>query len=147
MRNGHEPGLCGHRLLNEGRINEGHFMKRFITLGAAALATLAFVAAAPGAAAPAQTYGPYAVTTTDGGCGGNQWANDSISRTFQVKHGPGVSTWRLTRIDRGTFVTVAGLSPGNCASNPAPHGTTVPAGITGKLHGRLTGLVTGGTYN
>lgn len=122
-------------------------MKRFISLGVAILATLAFVAAATGAAGPAQSYGPYAVATTDGGCGGNQWANDTISRTFQVKKAPGTSTWRLTRIDRGTFVTMAGLSPGDCASNTAAHGTTVTAGITGKLHGRLAGLVTGGTYN
>lgn len=124
-------------------------MKRFIGLGVAALATLAIVGAATGATGTT-TYGPYAVTTTDGGCGGNQWANDTITRTFQVKKGPmvaGAATWRLTRVDRGTFVTMAGTSPGNCASNATSHGTTVTAGKTGKVHGRLAGVVTGGTYN
>ena len=120
-------------------------MKRSIGLIVAVLATLAF--AGTGAAGPPTSHGPYAVTTTDGGCGGNQWANDTISRTFLVKKGPGTSTWRLTRVDRGTFSTIAGLSPGNCAANVGPHGTIVAAGETGKLHGRLVGIVTGGTYN
>ncbi len=129
-------------------------MKRFISLGVAALATLAFVAAATGASSttpptPA-TYGPYPVATTDGGCGGNQWANDTISRTFVVTKVPGsnpTTTWRLVRQDPGTFITMAGLSPGNCASNATAHDSTVLAGVTGNIFGKLDGVVTGGTYD
>jgi hypothetical protein len=119
-------------------------MKGWITL--AVLACTALVVAAVSAAAPPSTKGPYNVSTTDGGCGGNSWANDTISRTFDVKKGPD-GTYRVKREDKGTFVTMDGLSPGNCASNTSHHGTHVDAGVTGKLNGFLQGTVSGGTYN
>jgi hypothetical protein len=124
-------------------------MRKWVILAALACAALTFVAIA--AADPPSTKGPYNVTTTDGGCGGNQWANDTISRTFEVKKAQNDSSnnavWRLKRVDKGTFSTIAGLSPGNCASNTSAHGTTVTAGITGRINGFLQGTVTGGTYN
>jgi hypothetical protein len=119
-------------------------MKKWMGLAVLACAALVVVAAA--AAAPPDTKGPYAVSTTDGGCGGNTWANDSISRTFEVKKGQN-GTWRVKRDDSGTFTTLAGPSPGNCAANTGPHGTSVAAGVTGRLNGYLQGTVTGGTYN
>src|SRR4051794_37372897 len=120
-------------------------MKRFIVFGVAALATLAFVAAAIGA--PPSSHGPYSVVTTDHGCAGQSWATDTIQRTWQVKKGPGTNTWRVTRIDRGTFQTLNAASPGSCPSTQGAHGTHISAGIIGKLHSRLSGTVTGGTYN
>jgi len=124
-------------------------MKGWITL--ALLACTALVVAAVSAAAPPSTKGPYNVTTTDGGCGGNQWANDTISRTFEVKKAPddasGHAVYRVKRDDTGTFVTMAGLSPGNCAANTSAHGTTLAAGVTGRLSGFLQGTVSGGTYD
>ena len=101
-------------------------------------------------------YGPYTVTSTDNGCSGTPWASDTLTRTFVVKRAKGTKSadgtttspnWRIWRYDRGTFTTTAGTSPGNCASNTSPHGTTVSAGKTGKVHGYLAGVVTGGTYN
>jgi hypothetical protein len=118
-------------------------MKGWITL--AVLACTALVVAAVSAAAPPSTKS-YTVTTTDGGCGGNQWANDTINRTYEVKKGPD-GTYRVKRDDQGTFTTMAGLSPGNCAANTSGHGTTVAAGVTGRLNGFLQGTVTGGTYD
>jgi probable HAF family extracellular repeat protein len=100
----------------------------------------------PASAGNVHTFGPYAVTTTDNGCSGAPWATDTLSRTWEVKRGPNGS-WRLRRIDRGTSVTSGGTSPGNCAANTTPHGTTVRAGTNGKVHGYLAGLVTGGTFN
>ena len=41
-------------------------------------------------------------------------------------------------------MTIAGPSAGGCETNP---GGTVGAGITGKMHGSFTMVVTGGTYN
>jgi hypothetical protein len=98
------------------------------------------------------TYGPYSVTTTDNGCSGSPWANDSLKRTYVVKRTKGApgsttSTWRLWRYDRGTFITMTGVSPGNCAANTTPHGTAITQGKLGKVHGVLMGVVTGGTYN
>ena len=125
-------------------------MKRLIGFGGLALAALTFVAIAAGATSSTDTYGPYAVTTTDGGCAGNTWAVDTESRRFQVKKGPDASghpTWRVRRTDKGTFRSNQGTSPGNCASNTGPHGATVSDGVKGKLNGYLQGTVTGGTYN
>jgi hypothetical protein len=121
-------------------------MKKWISLAALACAALVFVAVSA-AAAPPSSKGPYTVTTTDGGCGGNQWANDTITRTFDVKHGSTDGTYRVKRTDRGSFTTIAGMSPGNCASNTSAHGTAVVAGITGRINGYLQGVVTGGTYD
>jgi hypothetical protein len=120
-------------------------MRKWVSLAALAGAALVFAAVA--IADSPSTKGPYSVSTTDGGCGGNQWANDTISRTFEVKKGTAAGTWRVKRVDKGTFVTMAGLSPGNCASNTAPHDTTVRAGVNGRINGFLQGTVTGGTYN
>jgi hypothetical protein len=119
-------------------------MKKWTSLAALGCAALVFAAIAM--ASPPSSKGPYTVSTTDGGCGGNSWANDSIQRTFEVKKAPN-SAYRVKRIDKGTFSTIAGLSPGNCAANTGPHGSAVTAGITGNLNGFLQGTVTGGTYD
>jgi hypothetical protein len=87
------------------------------------------------------------LTSEDSGCGGHVWANDTIKRTYIVKKNADGS-YRLTAFDRGTFTTVAGISPQGCPNVDNPHhGTTVTAGITGKFGGFLTENITGGTFN
>jgi hypothetical protein len=87
----------------------------------------------------------YSVVTTDGGSCGAPWANDTVVRTFSVKDN-GDGTFRVTRRDRGIFVTIAGASPGACEKTDH-HGKTVRAGVTGKFQGFLRGTVTGGTFD
>jgi hypothetical protein len=85
------------------------------------------------------------VVTDDHGSCGNVWAVDTEKRSFKVKRNSDGS-YRLTRTDRGTFVTSAGQSPGACETK-GKHGATVLAGIKGKFHGYLRGNITGGTFN
>ena len=90
-------------------------------------------------------FGPYDVVTDDNGTCGNPWAVDTEKRTFTVKRNRDGS-YRVTRTDRGTFLTNAGPSPGACETK-GKHGSTVLAGIKGNFHGYLRGTVTGGTFN
>jgi hypothetical protein len=90
-------------------------------------------------------FGPYDVVTDDHGSCGNVWAVDTEKRTFKVKRNRNGS-YRVTRVDRGTFVTTAGQSPGACETK-GKHGSTVLAGMTGKFRGYLRGTITGGTFN
>ena len=87
------------------------------------------------------------LTTTDSGCDGHVWANDTLKRTYIVKK-KGDGSYRLTAFDRGTFTTVAGASPQGCSSvDNTHHGSSVTAGITGHFGGFLTQTITGGTFN
>jgi hypothetical protein len=86
------------------------------------------------------------IQTTDNGCSGVQWANDTLTRTVKV-HLDKDGSYRVRLEDRGTFLTTGGISPGNCPSNKSKHGTTVLAAVTGKVKGYITGTVTGGTFN
>jgi hypothetical protein len=87
-------------------------------------------------------------TTPDHGCLDHVWANDTIKRTYVVKTNSDGS-YRLTAFDRGTFTTVAGISPQGCPTgvDNTHHGATVTAGINGRVHGYLTENITGGTFN
>jgi hypothetical protein len=85
------------------------------------------------------------VTVTDHGSCGNPWATDTSKRTWTVKPA-GNGTFRVTRKDKGTFVTLAGQSPGACDTT-GKHGHLVTAGVHGKFRGFLTGTVSGGTFN
>jgi hypothetical protein len=55
-------------------------------------------------------------------------------------------TYRLRRVDKGTFTTIAGKSPGNCAANKSKHGQLIRADVTGRFGGYLEGTITGGTF-
>lgn len=124
--------------------------KRWILPG---LLVAAFALAATGLADPGHghgknknKFGPYNVVTDDNGtCGPPAWAVDTEKRTFTVKRNHDGS-YRVTRHDRGTFLTNAGHSPGACETK-GKHGSTVPGGIQGKFHGYLRGTVTGGTFD
>ena len=94
-----------------------------------ALATGLVVGAMPASAA--QHYGPFASGSPDSGTCGNNWANDTFSRHFTVESRGGVLTV-VEDFKDGSFVTMAGASPGGCDTNP---GGTVSAGVTGSLEG------------
>jgi hypothetical protein len=122
--------------------------KRLIIPG---LLTAAFVFAATGLANNGHgnrhngKFGPYDLVTDDNGSCGNPWAVDTEKRIFKVKRNHD-GTFRLTRYDRGRFLTNEGPSPGACETR-GRHGQTVPAGKHGKFHGFLRGTITGGTFD
>jgi hypothetical protein len=83
--------------------------------------------------------------STDSGTCGNNWANDTFNREFDVSQDRG--TFVLTEFFKdGHFVTVAGFSPGGCETG-SDHGQLVSADVRGSFHGFISGTVTGGTYN
>jgi hypothetical protein len=86
------------------------------------------------------------LTSPDSGTCGNDWANDTLKRTYTVKKGAD-GGYRLVAFDRGTFTTVAGQSPGACDKNDPHHGTVVTVGSTGHLGGFVAEKITGGTFN
>lgn len=85
------------------------------------------------------------VTRVDNGSCGRQWATDTVKSEFKVRRNDDGS-FRLTRKDRGTFVTTGPESPGKCETG-SRHGTAVVPGVRGKVHGFIRGTVTGGTFN
>ena len=97
---------------------------------ALAIALVASLAAAVPASA-AQHYGPFASGSPDSGTCGPNWANDTFDRHFSIGFRGGVLTV-VEDFKDGSFVTVAGASPGGCDTNP---GGTVTAGVTGSLEG------------
>ena len=113
-----------------------------VLVGASALFAVSASAKQPG---PKHAKFTFSVSTHDNGSCGSPWANDTIRRTFSVKLNADGS-YTLTRRDRGSFVTLGGVSPGACDPT-GRHGHTVRAGVTGKLVGFLRGQVTGGTFN
>ena len=125
-------------------------MKRWVIL--ACLLFAALTLAAVGLADPGngkgkgkkQTRLSGTVVIPDNGSCGNPWATDTTKRTWTIKPN-GNGTFRVGRTDHGTFVTLAGQSPGACDTT-GKHGSTVLAGIKGKFRGYLRGTVSGGTY-
>ena len=85
------------------------------------------------------------ITAPDNGTCNNAWATDTSNRTWSVKKNND-GTFRVTRKDKGTFVTLGGQSPGACDTT-GRHGKLVTAGIKGKFRGYLSGTVSGGTFN
>ncbi len=87
-------------------------------------------------------YGPIASTSPDSGTCGNSWAEDRFDRVFQVdtRANPDGTYDVVERFERGTFVTVAGPSPGGCDTDP---GGTVAAGVEGRMQGSFEMIVVG----
>ena len=85
------------------------------------------------------------IVVTDHGTCQNPWATDTSTRTWSIKPGKN-GTFRVTRKDKGSFVTLAGQSPGACDTT-GKHGQLVKAGVHGKFRGYLSGTVSGGTFN
>src|SRR2546423_3970340 len=125
-------------------------MKRILVLVTLVLGLLALAAtglADPGGKGKSKKVNrsTYSIVVTDNGSCGNPWATDTSRRTWKVRS-KGNGTFVVTRKDKGTFMTLGGVSPGKCDPK-GKHGTTVTPGVRGKLRGYLTGTVTGGTYN
>jgi hypothetical protein len=133
-------------------------MKRWLTFPVLIVAALAFAAiglADPGhgnKTKPNAKGGKFVfhVVRTDHGCETRPWATDTLRRVYKV-HRKHDGSYLLRVEDRGTFVTLAGQSP---SADPCPgvirrgkHGSTLVAGVKGKLHGYLQGTVTGGTFD
>ena len=78
----------------------------------------------------------YTYTSPDSGLGGNDWANDTINRQLQIWKVAGGYCASVS--DQGSFVTVAGTSPGGTG--------TVSTGISGKLKGGYTTTLLTGTF-
>jgi len=120
----------------------------FIVVGAALMLVAAGLAD-PGGKGKAKKQGhnrfSAQVIVPDNGTCGNQWATDTSNRTWSVKKNKN-GTFRVERKDKGTFVTLAGQSPGACDTT-GKHGHLVTAGIQGKFHGYLRGTVSNGTFN
>ncbi|MGB2952635.1 MAG: hypothetical protein WBB74_04490 [Gaiellaceae bacterium] len=130
-------------------------MRRTVITATLLVGALGYTAAAAGHGKPKPHAQPHphkiktTVLTTDGGCAGNTWANDTITRVVKV-HLNADGSYRIREEDEGTFTTNAGgavASPGNCAENKSHHGHTVSAGVVGTLKGYITGTVTGGTFD
>ena len=120
-----------------------------LKLGVSLFAVIAFslATASPAAAATAR-YGPIASTSPDSGTCGNDWADDTFQRVFMVNTTPTSAGVYRVREDfiHGSFVTRAGMSPGACNSLPN-NGGMLTAGVTGRMGGSFTIVVSGGTYN
>ena len=116
-------------------------MKLSMTLLAVTLFVMASAVAAPGT----QHFGPFALNTTDGGSCGNSWANDTFERRYTVISNGG-GNFTVREQDHGTFVTIAGSSPGACTTAPN-HGATVTAGISGNIEGSAVFTVNSTTVN
>jgi hypothetical protein len=97
------------------------------------------------------TFGPYTLTRADNGSCSTAsapapWANDTFQRIWRVQRNAD-GTFRVTRVDRGTFTTTGPTSPGKCDSRGRRHGTRVAPGIAGTFHGYLQGTVGAGSFN
>jgi hypothetical protein len=77
----------------------------------------------------------------DSGVAGNAWANDTINRHLQVFN-LGNGTYCAVVNDTGSFLTFAGLSPGQLVRC-----SMVSAGITGQIKGGYTTTTFTGTLD
>ena len=110
------------------------------------LITAVFFATFSFAGPAVRQYGPFPSTSPDSGTCGNDWAEDSFDRHFKAnttRNADGTYTV-IEEFKKGTFVTIGGPSPGGCETNP---GGIVADGLTGKMDGSFTIIVTGGTFN
>lgn len=88
---------------------------------------------------PTKKFGPYESMSPDSGTCGNNWADDTFDRHFNVKNRHGSITV-IEQFKDGSFVTPSteppntNESPGACQDSPLPAGSVNP-GVTGKMHG------------
>ena len=119
-------------------------MKRWLALVGTGLVTILAILPATAGAGGGRTrhYDPIPSNSPDSGTCGNDWANDTFDRVYSADtraNADGSYSFR-EQFKNGTFVTMAGDSPGGCETNP---GGTVAAGVTGKMHGSFDIEVTG----
>jgi hypothetical protein len=82
-----------------------------------------------------QHYGPYTSTSPDSGSCGNDWATDTFDRDFTVRTNPDGTFTVVQQFKNGSFVTMAGPSPGSCDTTDGSPPGTLAAGKTGSMHG------------
>ena len=82
-----------------------------------------------------QHYGPYPSSSPDSGTCGPDWATDTFDRHFTVKTNPDGTLLVVEQFKKGSFVTMAGFSPGSCDMTDGSPPGSVNAGITGSMHG------------
>jgi hypothetical protein len=130
-------------------------MRRLFIMVIAAISVIGFAVPSWATVTGGDTYGPAGMSGADNGSCGNEWANDTWQRSFNVNPTPrihaGVYSYNVTRWDRsGAFTTIAGVSPGACDSG-TDNGNTVIGGINGKFYGHVNYTVTcpstGDCYN
>src|SRR5262249_14181643 len=108
--------------------------------------SLSLVSSSAAAGSPDRHFGPFTLTTTDMGSCHNAWALDTFDRFWHV-HDNRDGSFSVEEQDKnGSFVTIAGQSPGACSTG-SNHGSLVDAGVEGTLVGYVNWTVTGGTYN
>jgi hypothetical protein len=126
-------------------------VKKVITLAALVMAAFGITAttalASPGpvstgkqackASGPAVVNVQFTYTSPDSGLAGNDWASDTINRQLQIWKVAG--GYCASVKDQGSFVTLAGTSPGATG--------IVSAGITGKMKGGYTTTLLTGTLD
>jgi hypothetical protein len=87
--------------------------------------------------------GPIAVDAQeDIGTCNNVWALDSFDKFYTITSNKDGTYNVQVNYKKGTFVTLAGKSPGACESG-ADNDNIVDAGVTGKTHQEYNGTVTG----
>jgi hypothetical protein len=125
-------------------------MKRYgLFVWAMAVIALVFASLTVSSAAPGvRNYGPFAGGSVDSGTCGNSWANDTYNRFFKVltEANPDGSYTVTEDFRQGSFVTIAGQSPGACEAGGNPN-ATVAAGVTGKFSGTFNIIVHAGVFN
>jgi hypothetical protein len=93
--------------------------------------------------------GPYTSTSVDSGTCGNNWAMDLFNRNFVVTlpaNGDGTYTMTET-FTKGHFNTFKGASPAACDGSYVNHGATIAEGVSGKMAGSFTVIVTNGVLD
>jgi len=82
----------------------------------------------------------HVVGQNDIGTCGNVWALDTFEKVYTIT--PGYGSYHVDVVyNKGTFVTVAGVSPGSCEGSVSPG--TVAGGIKGKMKQNYDGTVIG----
>jgi len=115
-----------------------------IFVGVASLGMIGGIAVAGPAVAAGNGFPPitgdgYRVQSDIGSCN-NDWATVSLDKAYKLTRvSDGV--YNLEVKESGSFVTIAGTSPGACESG-TDNGNTVVAGITGLTHQTFDALVT-----
>jgi hypothetical protein len=144
---GNQVGCYIDHLLNE----KENFMnfKKLLGYSTGSLVLIASIAlAAPGKGPPIKV-GPIAVVAQgDIGTCNNVWALDSFNKFYTITPNKDGTYNVQVNYKDGTFVTVAGISPGACevtgGSGPDNgNGNTVAAGISGRTHQEYNGTVIG----
>jgi hypothetical protein len=84
-------------------------------------------------------------SSPDSGTCGNDWANDTMTRTYQVYPDQNVDgSYRVVEtFTKGKFTTVQGPSPESCEAGT---GNTVSGSVKGTFQGNEVLKVTDGTY-